>query len=168
MAAAASGSPDKGQKSAALRLSSSMYTPASAAACSSRAFGLPALYSGGCAAPNTGVDRYAVTGRSVYLCSLSAFAFCMRRVNAPLLSLRTAPKSRATRAASCGPQSAVQSSASATDTERREPSPATESASRCLRGAQEFSRFARGELPRALEQGLPSCQRASWANKMRE
>ena len=54
---------------------------------------------------------------------LSAFAFCVRRLNALRLSLQVAPRSRATRAANCGPQSSVQSRASAADTERCEPGP---------------------------------------------
>ena len=58
-----------------------MCAAASAAACSSRASGLLRLYSDGCAAPNMGADRYAVTDRSVYSFSLSVFAFCMRRAN---------------------------------------------------------------------------------------
>ena len=86
------------------------------------ASGLPSLHSDGCAAPNMGADRYAVTDRSVYSFSLSVFVFCMRRVNALWLSLKVAPRSRATRVANRGPQSSVQSRASATDTERGEPS----------------------------------------------
>ena len=122
MAAAASEPPEKGPKPAAVRLSSSICAAASAAACFSRASGLPSLYSSGCAAPNTGAYRNAVTGRSVYLSSLSAFAFCMRRENGEWLLLEVAPTNTTALAANRGPHISVQRRASATMSSRCEPS----------------------------------------------
>jgi len=110
---------------------------------------------------NMGAGRYAVTGRSVYLRSLSAFAFCMRRVNAPLLSLKAAPRSRATPAANCGPQSPAQSRASATDTERREPSPTPSRAPVAVSAAHKSAAASleASSHARLNKTSLPSCQK---------